>query len=88
MGGRDSRISEPGASSWQRSGRRRRGGDEKLAAGGGSDLFFFRSVIERQCRDGLSVTFRVRGPSRVELSAVSMVRKSAGELRVGGREPG
>ena len=27
MGGRDSRISEPGALSWQRSGR---GGDEKL----------------------------------------------------------
>ena len=59
MGGRDSRISEPGASSWQRSGGGA-GTKNSMAGGrvrGGSDLFFFRSVIERQYRDGLSVAF-------------------------------
>ena len=76
MGGRDSRISEPGASSWQRSAAA--GTKNSMAGGrvrGGSDLFF-RSVIERQCRDGLSGTFRVGGFSMVELSALSLVRKS------------
>ena len=38
MGGRDSRVSEPGASSWQRSGRGKGGGRRKTRGPPGCDF--------------------------------------------------